>query len=155
MGSLSSAVLKINLLNIDLKNIKLMWLIIVWNRVPSVKVCHGQKWIIYVICRYLYVLHPKMFAPCASPSTIMHVCIISLMLCVNSCMTCGIWYVVCSVLYATCLNSLNIKFVMYHVWINLCRVWKSSVNFFTSSLIHWICKIADSCSKLYVALAKL
>ena len=90
-----------------------MWLIIVWNRVPSVKVCHGQKWIIYVICWYSFVLHPKMFAPCASPSTIIHVCLISLMLCVNSCMTCGIWYVVCSVLYATCLNSLNICLFCY------------------------------------------
>ena len=77
---------------------------------PSVKLFHGQKWILYAISRYSFMLHPKMFALCPSPSTIRAIvyaiCLLSLILCANLCVTYGIWYVVCSVLYATCPDPL-------------------------------------------------
>ena len=37
--------------------------------VPSVKLFHGRKCIIYVICWYSFMLHLKVFAPYPNPST--------------------------------------------------------------------------------------
>ena len=38
--------------------------------VPFLKVFYVQMWILYVICQYSFMLHPKMYGPCPNPSTI-------------------------------------------------------------------------------------
>ena len=80
--------------------------------VPSVKLFHGQKWILYVIRWYSFMLHSKIFALYPNPSTIWAIvyviCLHSLMLHANLCVTCGTWYVACSVLYAMCPDSFMI-----------------------------------------------
>ena len=48
----------------------------------------GKSEILYVICRYSFMLHPKKFAPCLNPSPtwaiLFVICLISLMLCAHS-----------------------------------------------------------------------
>ena len=85
--------------------------------VPSVKLFHEQKWILYVIFQCSFMLHPKMFALCQNLSTIWAIVyviyLISLILCANLCVTCGIWYVVCTVLHTTCPDPFMIYLFCY------------------------------------------
>ena len=103
--------------------------------VPTVKLFYGQNWILHVRCRYLFMLHPKMFALCPIPSAIWAIsyviCLLSLMLCANWCVTCGICYDVCSgrgryrelepkITIRICENQLHeclIHRVLYESWI--------------------------------------
>ena len=95
--------------------------------VPSVKLFRGHKWILYVICRYSFILHLKMFALCPNPSTIWAIvyviCLLSL-----CCEQIYVWHAVFDMLYVqfymqhVLIHLWYIDFVMQHVWNHLCCV---------------------------------
>ena len=61
------------------------------------------------MCRYSFMLHPKIYVPCPNPSKILiilhAICLISLMPCANSCLICCIWYVLYSNSQSMCPDS--------------------------------------------------
>ena len=128
---------------------------------PSVKLFRGQKWTLYVICRYSFMLHPKTFAPCPIPSTIWAIryiiCSISLMLCAYSYVTCGVWYVLCPVLYAMCPNPFMIYPFAYVACLNPCIMCLkihvyASTHSWHGQKWHSLCKFL-LCPVWYVVLA--
>ena len=112
-----------------------------------VKVFHGQKWVLYVKCRYSLMLQLKMFSPCPYPSTtwafLFDLYLISLMLCANL-------LVICCICYYNILHVCLIKGP-----IHLLYSFIETVIFFVSNttvlfnLLPYFIKKFGQCNKLF------
>ena len=143
---------------------------------PSAKLFRGQKWVLYVICRYSSMLHPKMLryaeiCPQYWRLYMLYASFINVMCkfmydmryliyCVFSFICNASWssYDI-SICYAACLKpyiyyvvSKN-PFLCLNSFITWAKIALSVSIFVASSLLCCICKIIHLCRRLYVALA--
>ena len=122
---------------------------ILWSAI-SVKLFHGQRWILYVICRYSFMLHPKTLAPYPNPSTILVILKCHMLNFINVMCEpiCDMRYLICCMFSFIC----NMTGSIYDISMLLCSmsesdyaVTKIPFAYFKSFLIYmW--KIAHSVS---------
>ena len=119
--------------------------------VPSVKLFHGQKWIIYVICRMLTFINVM----CKFMRDMRYlICCMFSSICNVSRFIYDISILLRSMSETIYVVSQN-PFACFNSFITWAKIALSVSFFVASSFLCCIYKIIHLCSKLYVALAKL